>query len=198
MMQTDTIYADDNVFATQIKNGNQLAFAAIYDKYHKQMCSIAFRYLKSREMAEDAVQHVFVKFWLDRHNINDKLNIRSFMFTSLKNHTLNVIRDHKRAIAKNYEILMESNINQWNESNEDELLEMNTLIEKAIESLSPQRKQIFTLKITEGLSNPDIANKLSISINTVKVQYYHILKEIKEFAKSNATSLSLLISYMFN
>jgi RNA polymerase sigma-70 factor (ECF subfamily) len=198
MEQEKVVYADEMLLAAQIKNGNQLAFATIYDRYNKNMYLLAYRYLKGQEMAEDVVQQVFVNFWVNRTKINEYLNIRSFLFTSLKNHTLNTIRDENRAIAKNYQYLMESFNDGLAESEIEETLEMTSLIEKACETLSPQRKQIFYLKIMEGCSNQQIADKLNISVNTVKSQYYHILKEIREFVSKNMLTSMVLIYHLFH
>jgi RNA polymerase sigma-70 factor (family 1) len=197
MEQEKVVCADEMLLAAQIKSGNQLAFATIYDRYNKHMYLLAYRYLKNREMAEDVVQQAFVNFWINRSNINEHLNIRNFLFTSLKNRTLNMIRDENRAIVKNYEYLMESFCDSSDENEIEKSLEMTSLIEKAIENLSPQRRQIFYLKIMEGCSNQQIAEKLDISINTVKSQYYHILKEIREFVSKNMLTSIVLVYYLF-
>jgi RNA polymerase sigma-70 factor (family 1) len=194
MEQKRVVHSDEMVLAGQIKNGNQLAFATIFDRYHKQMYVLAHRFLKSQDMAEDIVQQVFVNFWINRIKINENLNIRSFLFTAVKNLTLNTIRDERGAIAKNYEFLMESVLN---ESELDESLELTSLIEKAVAKLSPQRRQIFYLKIMEGCSNQEIADKLNISINTVKSQYYHILKEIREHISGMMFASTALTYYLF-
>ena len=197
MQYTEKAHTDEMELASQIKNGNQLAFATIYDRYHKHMYILAHRYLKSQEMAEDAVQQVLVNFWVNRNNINESLNMRSFLFTALKNHTLNTIRDEQGAIVKNYEFLMESLHDGYDESEIEETLEMTSLIEKAVKNLSPQRRQIYYLKIMEGCSNQEIADKLIISINTVKSQYYHILKEIRSYASTNMFASTVLIFHLF-
>lgn len=197
MQYTEGAHKDEMELAGQIKNGNQLAFATIYDRYHKSMFVLARRYLKSQEMAEDAVQQVFVNFWVNRSNINEGLNIRSFLFTALKNHTLNTIRDERSAVVKNYEFLMESAHDGYDETEIEGSLEITSLIEKAVKNLSPQRRQIFYLKIMEGCSNQEIADKLTISINTVKSQYYHILKEIRAYASHNMIASTVLIFHLF-
>jgi RNA polymerase sigma-70 factor (ECF subfamily) len=193
----NVVNADEKQLAAQIKNGNQLSFATIYDRYNKQMYLLAYRYLKSKEMAEDVVQHVFVNFWIKRNKINENLNLRSFLFTALKNRTLNTIRDEQRAIIKNYEFLMDSFHEGFDERETEESLEMTSLIKKAVDLSSPQRKKIFHLKMMEDLSNQQIANKLDISVNTVKSQYYHILKEIREHVSENMGVSIVIIYHLF-
>jgi len=197
MEQKEVVHTDEILLAAQIKSGNQLAFATIYDRYSKYMYLLAYRYLKSQDMTEDAVQQVFVNFWINRIKINEHLNIRSFLFTALKNHTLNTIRDERRAIAKNYEFLMESVHKDFYDNDIEESLEKTSLIEKAVKNLSPQRRQIFYLKNIEGYSNQEIADKVNISVNTVKSQYYHILKEIREHVSEYMLTSMVLIYHLF-
>lgn len=189
--------SDDRDLAALIKKDNHLAFATIFDRYNKHLYMLAFRYLKNREMAEDAVQQVFVKFWNNRDKIKENLNIKSLLFTSLKNHTLNVLRDNKRQIEYNFELLDSNDIVE-EETETEHIQRMTELIEKAVEELSPQKRQIFYLKIIEGNSNKEIAGHLGISINTVKVQYYHTLKEIRNYVSKYMVSSSILISILFS
>jgi RNA polymerase sigma-70 factor (family 1) len=188
----------DILLAVQIKEGNHIAFATIYDRYHKQLYYLAYRYLKSREMAEDAVQHVFVDLWVNRKKIDETRNVRNFLFVSLKNHTLNIIRDQKRALEKNYEILKERESLSEPGEEIEETIEKSSLIEKAANNLSPQRKRIFYLKTAESLSNQQIANKLNISVNTVKFQYSQILKEIREKLGQRILTLLIFVQFLFH
>ncbi len=195
--KSESVIKHDKDLAGQIKLGNQIAFAVIYDRYHKQLYALAYRYLKSQEMAEDAVQEVFVNLWTNRIKIDETLNLKGFLFKTGKNYILNTIRNNQRAIEKNYEILMDTVLHDIDQEQLDESVAMTTLIEKAVETLSPQRKLIFFLKTNEELSNKEIGERLNISVNTVKVQYFQILKEIREYVSKNMLSSALLISILF-
>ncbi len=188
----------DNVLAQQIKKGNQLAFAALYDRYNRSLYALAYRYLKSRDLSEDVVQQIFVNLWINRDQINEELNIKSFIFTSLKNSTLNTLRNNQRAIEKNYELLINQENYDSTEMEEEASHEMVDLINKVVDTLSPQRKLIFKLKIEEGLSNSEIAQKLNLSVNTVKFQYSQILKILREKVGKGMITVVTLISCLFN
>ena len=47
-----------------LKEGNQLAFSIVYKTYAAQTFSLAFKYLLNKELAEDAVQNLFLKHLL--------------------------------------------------------------------------------------------------------------------------------------
>lgn len=51
---------DEKLFAL-IEQGDERAFTQAYERYHKLLYVLAYRYLMSSDMAEDVVQHVFTR-----------------------------------------------------------------------------------------------------------------------------------------
>ena len=150
---------DDSALTHQLKQGNQLAFTILYDTYSEQVYRLAFKYLCNKELAEDAVQNLFMKVWIKRTSLDESRPLNHFLFTVLKNDLLTILRDPK------------------------------DLVRHAIEQLSPQRRKIFSLKISGKYSNQEIADKLNLSVNTIKFQYSQSLKQIKEIVRKCAISL---------
>ena len=64
-----------------LKGGNQLAFSIVYKMYAAQTFSLAFKYLQNKELAEDAVQNLFLKLWLKKEEIDETkpINIEVFV-----------------------------------------------------------------------------------------------------------------------
>jgi len=56
----DTL-GDDEALILLSKQKDKEAFTIIYQKYHQYLYALAYRFLKDSDMAEDAVQQVFVK-----------------------------------------------------------------------------------------------------------------------------------------
>ncbi len=46
-----------------LKTGSEKAFASVFNRYHRLLYALAFRYLKSGSEAEDAVQYTFMRMW---------------------------------------------------------------------------------------------------------------------------------------
>ncbi|MFP4094433.1 MAG: RNA polymerase sigma factor [Cyclobacteriaceae bacterium] len=83
---------DHKELVARLKGGNHAAFKSIFFMYNQSLRTFAIKELKSEELAEDAVQEVFVKLWLNRENLDPDLSLKGFLFTCLKNHILNAIR----------------------------------------------------------------------------------------------------------
>lgn len=180
---------------TRLKNGNRLAFTMVYMEYHKRLYSFAYHYLCNRYQAEDAIQWLFLKLWENRSLLNEQMNLKSYLFTCLKNHILNELRDGKREMIRQEEYVRES------EEMEDDFAgkhleeeEVRIQLEGAIAGLSPQKRKICKLKLEGNLSNAEIAEMLQISVNTVKFQYNQIIKDLRDRI---SPTLLFILTFLF-
>lgn len=174
-----------------LKEGNQLAFSIVYKTYAAQTFSLAFKYLLNKELAEDAVQNLFLKLWLKKEEIDETKPINRYLFTMLKNDLLNTLRDSKKNIYLLEDCLSMVLELEDNSQNENLKQEQMNIIQQALEQLSPQRRKVFEMKVSGKYSNQEIADKLNLSINTIKFQYSQSLKQIR----STVGELSLLLVY---
>ena len=177
-----------------LKGGNQLAFSIVYKMYAAQTFSLAFKYLLNKELAEDAVQNLFLKLWLKKEEIDETKPINRYLFTMLKNDLLNTLRDSKKNIYLLEDCLSMVLELEDNSQNENLKQEQMNIIQQALEQLSPQRRKVFEMIVSGKYSNQEIADKLNLSINTIKFQYSQSLKQIR--ATVGERSLLLLYCMM--
>jgi RNA polymerase sigma-70 factor (ECF subfamily) len=183
----------NNELVKLLKNGDMRAFDAIYEKYSRKLYGFVLRYLKQETDAEEIVQEVFFKIWKSRSRIDIYSSFESFLFTIAYNSTISLLR--KRANEKNYlEYLKQrQQIDQAsNQIDEIQYNELNEQVESLLNELTPRQKEIFRLSRYEGLSHEEIANKLNISVNTVK---NHLVAALS-FLKSNLDN-GFMINLLF-
>ena len=172
---------EDHALFILLKKRDKEAFSVIYQKYHRYLYSLALKYLKSAQMAEDAVQHVFVKLWDSTAGINIEINLKNYLYTMTKNYILNMIRDHKEAISLNYvnaQVDLPASEDILREMEEKQLHE---ILYQYIDRLPPQKKEICMRKLKTTDSNQEIADKMGISIHTVKSHYQESLKILRAY-----------------
>lgn len=169
---------DEELFA-RIEQGDEEAFTQIYNKYHKLLYVLSYRYLMNAEMAEDAVQHVFTRLWEFRSELRVGVSLKNFLFTMTKNHILNIIRNENSALAKNYEMAQAEPGIEDNLIENLEKKELMSLFYKALDKLPPQKRDICLMKVRDELTNQEIADKLKLSINTIKTHYSDALKLLR-------------------
>lgn len=168
----------------RLQLGDNEVFEKLYHQYHKRLYGLAFKYLKSRELAEDAVHDTFIKLWENRSSIHS--NLKGFLFTSVRNHVLNMVRNNKRKVLKHIQI--EQQRKKSSNKTEDVIIysEYQQILASGLKELPDGKREIFNLKTVQKLSNQEIADRLDISIHTVKSQYYHASKFIKEYLDKHA------------
>ena len=170
----------DDELLILLQKGNERAFTAIYERYHKLLYVLAYKYLKDNDTAKDAVQQIFLKLWESRSLFSIHINLRNYLYTMLKNHLLNEIRNNYTALEKNYELAQET-IEYENEIlSKLEEKEMTEQLYRAIDSLPEQKKAVCLYKLKDSLSNQEIAEKMQISIPTVKTHYSQAIKLRRE------------------
>jgi RNA polymerase sigma-70 factor (ECF subfamily) len=67
-------------------------FKILFDEHYRPLCNFAFRITGDLDKSEDIVQDVFVKIWNQNDLLKANKNIRSFIYTMVRNHALEVIR----------------------------------------------------------------------------------------------------------
>ncbi|MEN6453196.1 MAG: RNA polymerase sigma-70 factor [Prolixibacteraceae bacterium] len=176
-----------------LKNGDMSAFDIIYKKYSRRLYGFVFRYVKQEADAEEIVQEVFMKIWQSRDKINIYSSFESFLFTVAHNATVNLLK--KRATEQKYVDHVKSlqHIDESYElTYEIHYKELKQKFQGLLSELSPRQKEIFQLSREEGLSHKEIAEKLGISVHTVKSH----LGTILSFFKSKLDN-DLLVSGLF-
>lgn len=184
---------NDTDLVVKITRSSERAFRELYERYHRQMYYVAKKYVKEPSLAEDAVQDIFVKLWENRGSLDSSKSIKGFLFTMLKNHVLNMIRDRKKEIIS-VSGVPEENLSHQNLT-DDEIVyqEYQEIVERGLHKLSERKKEVFKLKMN-GHSNAQVAEMLQISVQTVKTHYYNGSKFIRDYLKHHANIFFVLLA----
>lgn len=177
----------DKFLLKKLKSGDKESFRKVYLKYHEKLYHIALKYLRSKDLAEDAVQDVFIKLWDTKENLKTNGSLGGFLFTAIKNHVLNMIDSRKRKIKKEALIRKDLKDQKLNTASVIVLSEYKELYRSLIQQLPEKRREIYELRVKDGLTNKEIAQYLDISIHTVKSQYYKASNYIKEQLEMKST-----------
>ena len=157
---------DDEKLFSFIEKGDKGAFTQAYDRYHKLLYVLAYRYLMNADMEFRSELHVGI-------------SLKNYLFTMTKNHVLNLIRNENSAISKNYEIAQSTPVYEDNLIENLEKKELMASFYKAVDMLPPQKRSICLMKVKEELTNQEIAERMNLSVNTVKTHYTEALKMLR-------------------
>ena len=179
-------------------NADEDAFKEIFDCYFKKIHRFVNSYIKETTQAEDLTQNIFIKLWEKKAGIDINKSFDGYIFTI----SYRIVMDHFRQTEK--KLLSATSDAFLNESivsssSSDELLnrhQLESLYEKALQTLPQKRKEIFLLSRHTGLSNKQIAERLNISVKTVENQMTAALSRLREFfAHSDFDSAAVFLIF---
>ena len=152
----------------KIKLDNKETFKLIFEGYFTALCSFGYKYIKDNSAVEDLAQEVFISLWDKRQNFDHINAIKAFLYTSVRNKCLNLLK-HQVVVQKHEAALIEEL--EYEQFFTNHVIEEETFnqLYSEIRDLPRSSQEIMILALN-GLTNPEIAEELSISVNTVKTQ----------------------------
>ncbi len=170
---------------TLIQQGDRLALNTLFARYYHNLCVFANTYLRNAEEAEEAVSDVFVTIWKTRKELKIDRNLKSYLYISVKNAALSTIRKRQPVFANVEDFLFETNLLDTHDPQQLlELMELESLLEKAIATLPPRCQQIFLMSRMESLSYKEISIIIGVAEKTVENQIVKALNLIRDYVKT--------------
>jgi RNA polymerase sigma-70 factor (family 1) len=184
-MDKEECFNNDAKLLALLANDSEGAFRSLYDKHSDRIYKLAMRYLKSSVLAQEVVQDVFLKLWVQRQAIKVGTPIEGWLVTVSKNDIL----DKLRRIAVEWRAINQLKFTQ--ETIDDSMqckfreIEYGILVDKALNKLSNKQLMVYKLARQEHLSYVQIAEHLDISPLTVKTHMSRALGHIRCFLRGH-------------
>lgn len=182
-------FSDQEVESVEkIRSGNKKAFEELFFEYHNSLIRFANTTTKSRELARDCVQDVFLKIWRNREEWEIQYSLKAYLYQSVRNQALNLVEKqnarfrlkenyeketlsylgYSEELKKNYEHLSEKEVRQLKR------------IWELVEEMPERRRLAFDLNRRHGLSYKEISKVLDISRKTVENHIGQAIKFIRD------------------
>ncbi|HKM94810.1 MAG TPA: RNA polymerase sigma-70 factor [Prolixibacteraceae bacterium] len=188
-----SINKHDQILIEGLKQGNRIIYDYLFHLYYSGLVVYVKSIIENSQAAEDIVQDFFISIWVNREKLSISKSIKSYFFTSVRNRSIDLIRQQKTKPEKTPifpEELPDSD-NSYNYLIESEL---RTMIDSAISKLPPVCRDIFVLNRFEGIKPSEIAVQKGISVRTVETHIGKALKIMKqELEKYMPLSVAMLI-----
>ena len=188
---------NEKLLIEQLVKGNKKAFTVIYKFYRNDVYGYSISMLKTNELAEEIVQDVFLNIWKHRDRLNPDLSFKSFVFTTTRNLTLNLISKVANNRKLKEAVFYSSQKAYSTTDNKIIQADYESLKNQAIELLPPKCRIIFELSRNEDMSYKEISEKLNISLSTVKGQTSKALAIIRDFLQTQGDVAILYIIFFF-
>lgn len=156
---------------------NRTILEELFKEHYNSLYYHAYSFLNSSEAAKDIVNDCFEEIWDKRNKIDVSYSLKSFLYSMVKNRSLNYLK--RLDVEKKYidRTLYKSEYGEEEYQDFDAVLNE---IMKAIEQLPPQGRVVFKKCFIENLSYKETAEELNVSVNTVKTHVTNSLKRLRQ------------------
>jgi len=170
----------DEDLARAFAAGDDLAFAALYNRYKRPLYVFALRMLRQPEKARDAFQSAFLKTFERRAELARVLRFKSWLFTVVRNICLNELRRSKSLIqtVEDMDDVQGEDVGAMLER-EDEA----RVLMEVIERLNPEYREVLLLREYEDLAYDEIAAITGSTESSVKSRLFRARQQLHRIMK---------------
>jgi RNA polymerase sigma-70 factor (ECF subfamily) len=184
---------DDLDLVERARSGDDEAFRALFERYHRRAYSLAVGVVRSRDDALDVVQDAFIK----AHRHIGKFEGNSSFYTWLYRIVMNLAIDHIRRSKRGRNVEFNDAVGHVESDSigEETLLprvldenpgkslvrkEMREHIGTALAELSDNHRAVLVMRELEGLSYEEMAQAMACSKGTIMSRLFHARRNMQK------------------
>jgi len=180
---------EDRDLVRRAQNGDEPAFEELVRRHQQRVFSLVGGILRRREDVEDVAQQIFLKAFVSLRRFDQRSAFSTWLYKISVNECWDYLR--KKKVRP---LVYESDMSEEQVSRLDGIVsqerppespidraEARDLLERILEKLPEQDRQLLLLKEVEGFSVQELAEILDLNVNTVKVRLFRARARIMDF-----------------
>jgi len=189
----------DSEILSDVAGGNIEAYGKLVHRYRGRLYNFVFRFVGEPETAEDIVQETFLRAFRKREDYKAIANFSTWLFTIAGNLAKSELRRRKRWRLFSLDRDEESGtgMDLPDESfRPDKMTESSITdvqIQRAINSLSDNYRQVVLLRDVEGLSYQEISEVVNCPVGTVKSRVSRARLKLQQKLRNEGRDVGLEI-----
>lgn len=189
-MQPEPAQVTDVELLHSVARRDERALGWLYDRYRLILFGLLARILNSREEAEDVLQEVFLQVWQRASDFDEQ---RGKPFTWLVTLARSRAIDRLRLLASRQR-LAENAAHDYSDESSDAMedtihAEQRQIVQRALAQLPEEQRLTLMLAYFDGLTQSEIATKLSTPLGTVKTRMRSGMMKLRELLGEHAMNL---------
>ncbi len=178
MIEEKADYFNGCELVARLNMGDRDAFRTIFLTYSKEMLRLANKNIQSKEDCEEIIQDIFESLWNRRESLHIT-SLKYYLLSAVRHKVINYFK--KSAVKRKYEEhyrFFEAVYDSIPAAERDlEIIRLK--IEEAIAKLPPSWRTAITLRLSEDLSNQEIAERMNITKKTVESYMFQAFARIR-------------------
>jgi len=172
---------DDLSAIQNCRAGDREAFRHLVEKYQAQAVGHALAIIGVREDALDAVQEAFLDAFQALGSFDQERQFYPWLYAILRNRCFKLLASRKRLEVRSLGEIHTEILAPTSSLSPEELM----ALERALLALSPEDRELITLKHLDGLSYRELAERLGIAEGTVMSRLYYARQRLRERLSSD-------------
>jgi RNA polymerase sigma factor (sigma-70 family) len=159
-------------------------FSGLYDSYVNLLFNFGCKITSDRELVKDCIHDIFVKMYNKQIDMENVMNIRSYLYVSLKNKLCDELRKKNHFTDKefeDYQHVSDKNAEDEFIHNEKESFSSQTLT-RLMSELSGREREAITLYYLENKKYEDISELMGINYQSLRNLIYRGLTRLRSVA----------------
>lgn len=177
-------------------------FNQLFINYKDKFKYFAYTYLRDEDAADDIVMESFIYYWENRESLQNHENIPAYLLMVVKNKCLNYLRAEsirqrvEKSISEHNARVLQAQIATLEACEPQSIFsdEAKLLVKKALASLKPQTREIFTRSREMDQTYKEIAKEMNISVKVVEYHISKALQVLRSYLKDYHIALLLLFN----
>ena len=180
---------EDLQWVERCRKGDQDAFEPLVRKYYERMVKTAYGVIRRREDAVDVVQNAFLKAYQNIGKFSGKSSFSTWLYRIVLNQAI----DWKRREGRREALSLDDNTEGSPPQVDQRVLpqpvedpwqatfagEIEAQLEKCLEALSPEHRQVILLREVQGLSYQEIAEVMECRVGTVMSRLHYAREALR-------------------
>lgn len=169
----------DAALIARWQQGDERAARDLVDRHASAVARFVSS-LGARDDADEVTQDTFVRAFGALETFRADSALRTWLFTIARRLVLDRRRTRKRR-GEHVEVTEEDVVTTDNPLDTLVADETRQRLLQAVDRLTRTQKEVFTLRVTEGLSYKEIADITGSTEGAARVHYHHAMRAVKEF-----------------
>lgn len=176
---------DEVVWIRKIKKGDTRFFRKLYDKHHRKLHSLCFRFTRNPEDAEEQLQEVFMKVLSKIDQFREESSFGTWVYRLTVNHLINFEKGNRK--HRGQESLVEDTV-FGRETRQSDLA---LALDRAVAALPDGFRHVFILHDREGFRHEEIGRILGVSPATSRSQLCRARMALRDQLKPDLMEASV-------
>ena len=182
-LEHSPLAGEDERLMLQVASGDRAAFAALYDRFATPIFSLALKMLVSEAEAQDLLQEVFLSVWNKASTFRaQRGSAFAWVVSQARNRAIDRIRSRRRRgelIDAHGSELEPSGSVVKSSSTNAEISERGRILRAALGQLTEEQRQVLLLAYFEGMTQVEIAARLSEPLGTIKARAHRGMARLR-------------------